>query len=1183
MANQTQAYKPSLPTPRQDGPRGLLSWSFTGLLATQFLGATNDNIFRWLVIGIGKQYVEGSAATILMAGTACFVFPYLILAAPAGYLADRYSKRTVIIWCKLAEIVIMALGITAIVAGSLWGLFVVLALMGGQSALFSPSKSGSIPEMLPVEKISAANGLFGLTTVVATVIGAAIGNLLSDWTSPKGQTDWWRSALVLLGVAGVGWISSLVITRLPVANPNRTFPWDAAGQIYRDLKRLASSIPMLRVALGITFFWSLGTLANLNIDQFAFAGGAKLQAHVVPLLLSLVIGVGVGSVLAGVLSQGRIELGLLPLGAGGIVISSLALWTIEGALITSQLENSQFEMTGSFAGACLLLLVLGCSAGLFHVPLEAYMQHRSERASRGSILAASNFLTFSGILLASISYWGLRHPWFGEPLCSPRQIFLLSGMLALPVCVYIVFLIPQAFVRFVVWLAAHTIYRIRVYGHQYLPETGGALLVANHVSWIDGVLLLLVSSRPIRMLVDAAPFRRRLWQWIAEKWGVIFISSGPKSIARALDQARQALGEGHLVCVFPEGAITRSGHVQAFRPGIMRILQGTTMPVVPVYLDELWGSIFSFHGGKFFWKMPRQWRYPVSIHFGQPIEAARDVHDVRQAVLNLGAQAVRERNKRNPSLPQEMIRRCKKRKFTSKVADSSGTNLTGGQLLMRTLILRRLLSRHVLGSDEQYVGVFLPPTVAGVLANTALALDQRIAVNLNYTLSPQTINQCIAQAGIKHVLTSRKFLEHLRKLKDNQDYSLDAESVYLEDFRSKVTWADKLISAAAAYLTPASLLARALDLGHLQSDDVITVIFTSGSEGDPKGVMLTYGNIASNVEAVDQVFHLRDDDVVLGVLPFFHSFGYTVTIWTVLTLNVKAVYHTNPLEAKQIGKLVQKHHGTILLATPTFLRTYLRRCTPEEFATLEVVVAGAEKLPIALADQFDKKFGVRPVEGYGTTELSPIVSVNIPPSRSMSNSQPDRKEGSVGRPVPGVSAKIVDRKTGHKLDANQSGMLLVTGPNVMKGYLNSPEKTAEVIRDGWYVTGDIAQIDEEGFIHITDRESRFSKIGGEMVPHMQIENKLNELLGMNEEDGLLAAVTAVPDERKGERLVVIHKAIEKSPEQLCHGLTQSGLPNLWIPSADSFFQVDELPVLGNGKVDLVRIKKIAVEQFDSGQ
>ncbi len=1169
--------------------RGLRSAGFLGLLATQFLTAMNDNIFRWLVIGIGKDHAGENVEQVLMAGTVCFVAPYLVLAAPAGYLADRYSKRSVILACKIAEILIMTLGVGAILLGSLpsWLaltlLFSVVALMGAQSALFSPARSGSIPETVAPEKISKANGIFGLATVVSMVIGTAVGCWLADATGDKGMEGWWLSAIVLIGVAMLGTLTSLPIATMSAGNPTRKFPWDFPVQTFRDFKALAASRALLRVALGIAFFYAVGGLAQLNIDQLAAEGGALgSESAKIPLLLALIAGVSIGSVLAGVWSGDHVELGILPLGAFGVVVSSLLLFTVPHTIFV---EGP--GMTAGAIWACTLLFFLGTSAGLFSVPLEAYLQHRSPRESRGSILAASNFLTFSGICLASLLFAVLRTPRevaaagtaVGEgaatlaPLMTPQQIFFLAGLLTIPVFVYIVWLIPQASIRFFVWLLSKTVYRIRVFGRENLPREGGALLVCNHVSWLDGILLLLTSSRPIRMIAWGANFENPWLKRLADMFGMIpILPNRPKSVVAAMRTAREALNNGELVCIFPEGGLTRSGQVQGFRPGMMKILEGTDAPVVPIYLDGLWGSIFSFEGGRFFWKWPKRVPYPVTIHFGEQVREAHDPHEVRQAVLSLGSTAVEQRIKTMPVISTAFIRRCKQRKWLSKVADSTGADLTGGQLLMRSLILRRLLRRHVLKADEQYVGLLLPPSAAGFVANMALALDRRISVNLNYTVTSDVMNACIKLAGIKHVLTSRRFMEKV-------NFDLDAEVIYLEDFKDKPTAADKAIGVLQSYAMPAGALIRQLGLHKVQPDDVATVIFTSGSTGTPKGVMLTFANVGSNVEAINQAVHLRRSDVLIGILPFFHSFGYTVTLWGVAGLDIKGVYHFSPLDAKQVGKLCKQHQGTLLLSTPTFLRTYLRRCEKEEFETLEVVVAGAEKLPQDLIDSFDAKFGVRPVEGYGTTELSPLVSVNIPPSRSMGNFQVDRKEGSVGRPVPGVSAKAIHPETGQPQPAGEPGRLWITGPNVMKGYLHRDDLTNQVIVDGWYNTGDIAYIDSDGFIFITGRESRFSKIGGEMVPHIQVEEELTKLLSNGEADQAQVAVTAVPHETKGERLVVFHTKMDKTPEELRKGLTEAGLPNLFIPSTDSFCEVEQLPVLGTGKLDLKGLKELAMERF----
>jgi acyl-[acyl-carrier-protein]-phospholipid O-acyltransferase/long-chain-fatty-acid--[acyl-carrier-protein] ligase len=1214
------------PTPRESS---LVSRSFLGLLFTQFLGCANDNILRWLVIGIGKDFVEPSrVGWILTLGTATFVAPYLILAAPAGYLADRFSKRSVIVACKMAEIAIMALVIVGIVFGQIWFLLFVLGLMGAQCALFGPSKLGTIPEILDPTRISAANGVIGLATVLATTVGSVIGSVLADVTGERGQGHWEWTALVLIGVAIAGWLTSLLISRQPEANPSRTFPWDFPQQTWRDLKTLAHSPAMLRVALGIFFFWTLGGLAHLNIDQYAAEGEATHQSQMAPLLVTLVIGIGVGSVLAGLWSKGHVELGILPVGALGLVIGSMLLFTVEGEFF-----EPSGDWTISYVGAAVLLFLLGCSGGLFDVPLAAYMQHYSPREHRGSILAASNFLTFGGILIASLAFGLMRLPvgsgsldnlsakfaaqpearpvaqqlWdemqamrargetidvealaeeqpdhaalvhdvyrevVGHPLLSARQIFLLCGVLTIPVLVYIVVLIPQATIRFLAWLLTHTIYSIRVHHKRNLPDEGPALLAPNHVSWLDGLLLVAVSVRPVRIIVASNLLTSWWREGLARIMGAIPLRSGPKAVRSAIDAARDALNNGDIVCIFAEGGITRSGQLQAFKPGMLEILKGADAPVIPVYLDELWGSIFSFRGGKFFWKWPQFGGRCLSIWFGQAIERPKNIYEVRNAVQVLGAEAVTLRKQRAMVLPRLFIRKCRKALFRWKIADSNDQTLTGGQLLMRSLILRRLLLRDLLAPDEKYVGVLLPPSNPAVVVNAALALAGRVVSNLNYTVSADTMNKCIAKAGIRHVLTSKRVMDKL-------GVKLNAEVVLLEDFRERVTKADKMVGATLAYGTPAFVVDRLLGLHRMSGDDELTVIFTSGSTGEPKGVVLTHHNVGSNVEAIDQVIHLRRDDTILGVVPFFHSLGYTVTLWTVLGLDLRAAYHFSPLEAQHVGKLAKKWDATVLLATPTFLRNYLRRCDPEDFTRLEIAVAGAEKLPISVCDAFEEKFGVRPVEGYGTTELSPLVSVNVPPSRSQSG-EIDVKEGTVGRPVPGVAAKIVDPESYVDLPIESPGMLLVKGPNVMKGYLHEPQKTAEVLRDGWYITGDIAKIDKHGFIEITGRLSRFSKIGGEMVPHLNVEEAIQRFIQDGSQDDMLAVVTSVPDEKKGERLVVVHKPMAKTPQEVCEHLKKSGLPNLWIPGADSFIQVDEIPMLGSGKLDLKGLGDVAKNRY----
>ncbi len=517
-----------------------------------------------------------------------------------------------------------------------------------------------------------------------------------------------------------------------------------------------------------------------------------------------------------------------------------------------------------------------------------------------------------------------------------------------------------------------------------------------------------------------------------------------------------------------------------------------------------------------------------------------------------------------------MLRACRSAAGRLKMADSLGTKLTGRELLIRILVAKRVLDR-ALGANEKRVGVLLPPTAGAAIVNAALALSGRVAVNLNYTSSQSILDVCIDRAGLKHVISSPIFLTRVK-------LSVGERLLDAGDLKKLATGTDKLVGYLQATVVPVSLVETMLGLHRLRPEDSLTVIFTSGSTGDPKGVVLSEENVCSQVRAIQQLLHLSPSDVALGVLPFFHSYGYTTTLWTPLVLDPAVVYHTDPRDAQVVGRLAREHHATILMATPTFLRFYVRRTPAEDFSSLEAVFGAAEKLPKEVCDAFEQKFSIRPVEAYGATELSPLVAANVPPIRHVPGRPVDAREGTVGQPIAGCRAKVTDRDGEKELPIGEEGLLWITGPNVMQGYLDRPDLTEKVVKDGWYCTGDIAKLDREGFITLTGRESRFSKIGGEMVPHLSVEEAINETLGAVDGD-LLAVVTAVPDKAKGERLVVFHLPTDRDIGSVVTALRDRGLPNLFIPGTDAFAEIPEMPVLGTGKLDLRRLGELARERF----
>jgi acyl-[acyl-carrier-protein]-phospholipid O-acyltransferase/long-chain-fatty-acid--[acyl-carrier-protein] ligase len=999
--------------------------------------------------------------------------------------------------------------------------------MGLHAAVFSPAKYGIVPEMVPDRDLSRANAVLEMTTFVSIVLGIASGGILVAVF--KGAA--WRMGLVTLGIAVCGFVCSLGIARVPAAGAPQRFGWNPFAGIEASTRRLVKDRALWLTVLGTAWFWFAGVLLKTDLQYF---GTEVLHAGddgVSLLWAVLAIGIGVGNILAGRLSGDKVELGLVPLGAAMMGVFTLAL----------------VAARHSFAASAVMVALLAMSSGLFVVPLYAFLQQRSGAQEKGSVLAATNFYQTVGMLVASaVMSLGYTRLHLGS-----EQILVGFAIAMFGVTAYILTIVPDFFVRFVLWMLTHTVYRIRIRGQENVPFHGPALLVANHVSFIDGLLVGACVQRFIRFMVWKPYYEHRAFHWLLSRMYAIPVGlSGPRDMVESIRAARKQLAEGHLVCIFAEGAISRTGNLLPFRRGLEKIVQGTDVPVIPVHLDGVWGSIFSFEGGRFFWKRPKRVPYPVTVSFGAPLPSTTPTHAVRQAIQELAAEAAAERKSPADTLRRRLYRSARRNWNRFCMADSTGRSLTFGQLLTGARLLR-------IPAREEMVGVLLPPTVAGALVNVSLTLDGKVPVNLNFTAGREAVRHAIAQCGIGTVVTSRAFMARVGA----QVGDLSGV-VYVEDLLANAgTWA-KLRALISARLLPAPR--------HGGPDSLAAVIFSSGSSGDPKGVMLSHYNLISGIEAIAGLFPLDSNDRIAGVLPFFHSFGFTVTIWFPLLTGCGAVYHPNPMDAGAIGELVRKHRATLLLSTPTFCSTYVRKCTPEQFASLRYVLVGAEKLRHPVAAAFREKFGLDLLEGYGCTEMSPVVAVNAPGYEAGPDSQPAAKAGTVGHPLPGVAARIVDPVTFAPLPPDTEGLLLVKGSNRMLGYLHQPARTADVVQDGWYITGDIAVLDHDGFLRITDRLSRFSKIAGEMVPHLKIEEAILEAMG----DGA-CAVTGVPDEQRGERLVALYTQTSIAPVELWQRLADTDLPRLWLPKREHLYPVESLPQLGTGKLDLRGVKALA--------
>jgi acyl-[acyl-carrier-protein]-phospholipid O-acyltransferase/long-chain-fatty-acid--[acyl-carrier-protein] ligase len=1114
-------------------------------LWTQFLGAFNDNVYK-IIVTFYAMSVLGPERGIPLAA-AIFVLPFLLFSGWSGHLADACSKRSVLIWTKCLEIVAMVAAVPALMlvdtnpARAVALQLGVLFLMATQSTFFSPAKYGILPEVVPTTELSRANGLLEMSTFAAIILGTSLGGeLFERWNDEP-----WMLGLVLVAIAVGGTVLSFGIPPARAARPGQPFAWNPFAEIARGLARVAPDGVLWITIVGISYFWLLGTLFQqllLPWGQETFGVG---EAAATRLYTFLAIGIGAGSLLAGRLSGDKVELGLVPIGSIGLGVFSLLL----------------LAAAPRYALAAVVLVLLGIAGGFFAVPLNALLQQRPAEYEKGRVLATNNVLNTIAMLVAAAAFWVL-----GDLAgYSTGRIILLSGVFTLAGTVYVVLRVPDFFVRFTLWLLTHTIYRITIVGRPNVPLRGPALIVANHVSVVDGALVGATVQRFVRFIVYGPYFRLPVINWLMRRLHAIPVTAGSRrEVVAAIERARAELAAGHVVCIFAEGAISRTGNLLPFQRGVERIAKGLDVPIVPVYLDRVWGSVFSFKREKFFWKLPERLPYPVTVAWGKALPPTATASDVRQAITELGSLAMSIRRDADARLHVEFMRSARKRWRHLAIADSTGQKLTYGRALIGAFAFSRVLERRTPG--EPMVGTLLPATAGAVLANIGLYLAGRVPVNLNFTIGREALDAAIRQANIKTILTSRRFLEkaNLPELPG---------MLFLEELRQEITGADKLRALINARLVPMPLLARRYGPARDAKPGLATIIFSSGSTGVPKGVMLTHANVLANVDALSQIFPMSPADVFIGVLPLFHSFGFTGTMWFPLLQGAGVAYHPNPMDAKTIGELAETYKATMLISTPTFCSSYVRRCTKEQFAHLKYAIVGAEKLREPLRTEFREKFGIELFEGYGCTEMAPVVAVNRPNVRHGDAEQVGNKPGSVGHPIPGVAARIVDQDTGADLGTDKEGLLLVKGPNMMAGYLDAPDRTAEVIRDGWYVTGDIARIDDDGFIFITDRLSRFSKIGGEMVPHVRIEDAINAILGE-----AASVVTAVPDASKGERLVAFYARADVAPDTLWERLCQTDLPRLWIPKRESVLQIDAIPTLGTGKVDLRSVKQLALDR-----
>ncbi len=719
-------------------------------------------------------------------------------------------------------------------------------------------------------------------------------------------------------------------------------------------------------------------------------------------------------------------------------------------------------------------------------------------------------------------------------------------------------------------LIARLLYRVRTSGLENLPPKGGVLIILNHISYADVVVLQLACPRPIRFIGHKGLRRNAFFDWCFEISGCIAISSEqPREGMRA---AVNALKAGEVVCICPEGHISRTGQLMEIQRGFELIARQSGAPVLPAALDGLWGSVFSFAGNKYLWKSPRLMPTHVFIAFGAlaPPEKVSPAW-ARRELLDLGEKAFGERPVLKRNLARECLRTLSKHPWRLIIVDrtTGRRELTCGQLYAAVAALSRRIRATI---PERRVGIVLPPGAGAFIANLAVLTAGRIPVNLNFTVGRAALETSLRIAGVTTVISAEALRAKLPNFPwPERTLDLKTELEAAGGKRAMLPW------VIAAWLLPNQWCASLLGVSKVGDGTEAGLLFTSGSSGEPKGVPLTHRNILANCAQISSLSILPETCSLLACLPVFHSFGFTVTMWYPMLRGCRVVTLPSPLDTRKIVDAIAQEGVTVMIGAPTFIRPLLKKARPDELKTLDLVVTGAEKLPDELHKAFLETFHIEILQGYGLTETTPASNINQPhPPVVVSTNEPQagKRFGAVGRMMPGMTARIVNPETWEELPFAEQGVVLFRGANVFGGYLDDPGKTRAAFHDGWFITGDLGRFDDDGFLFIEGRISRFSKIGGEMVPHGTIEMKIIEAFDWDQTESPAVYVTGVPDAAKGEALVLL-TTHEVTLDVLRAKLVALGVPNLWVPKI--IRRVDRIPMLGTGKTDLKQCRELASE------
>jgi len=1111
------------------------------LTLTQSCGALNDNLVKNAMVVLALfQLGIGGAGLSALAG-ALFIAPYILLSATAGKLADRFSKPRVILAYKLAEVVLMAAAAVAFLTERVAGLLVVLMGLGVQATLFGPVKYGLLPEHLAEDELVAGNGVIEATTFLSIVCGTVAGGALV--LLPYG-TAWVGAVGVALALLGLG--AACMIPASPAADPALRITPNVFAETWRVTRSAAAIRPIWLSVLGLSWFWTMG--ATL-MTEFPVVARDTLQSDgtVLTLLLSVfAIGVGAGSMQCARLLHGEVSARLVPFAALGI---SLFCWDFASAASSAGSIATAVVALTSFAGWRMIvdLFLLAACGGVFSVPLYAIIQDAAAPSERSRMIAANNimnavFMVAGAAAAAALAAVGLRAP----------AVLHIAAVANLFVALWIVRILPQEVYRSILrWYFDH-LHRVQVRGLENYRAAGDrAIIVANHQSYLDACLIAAyVPDSPTFAIHTAQAAKWYFKPFLAAVETFPVDVQSPYSVKRMVEAVRD---HGRKLMIFPEGRMSRTGGLMKVYEGAAMVADRSRARVVPICIEGLQFSRL----GRMQGRLRLRWFPPVRLNILPSVVLApphsedltpRQRREVTgRALRDVMVDAVFRSKETGKSLFTALL--DARDSYGARTVIAEGIErvpMNYDRVVVGSAALGRALSRVAPG--ETHMALMMPNAIASMVAFMGLQAFSVVPCLLNISAGAAAMLSACRTAGVRTVISSRAFVEKGRLAKVVERMADEVRFIWLEDVREAIGLRAKLRARRDAWG------ARRLPGAATDPDAPAVVLFTSGSEGAPKGVVLSHRNLLANCAQIASVIDFHGGDIVFNAMPMFHAFGLTGGTILPLVSGVRTFHYPTPLHYRIVPALIYDTDATICFGTDTFLNGWARYANPYDFYVMRYIFAGAEKVREETRHLFADRFGVRVLEGYGATETSPVLALN-----TAMQSRP----GAVGRFLPGIEWRlepVAGIETG--------GRLHVRGPNVMLGYLRETAPgVLEPPEDGWYDTGDIVSVDAAGFASIVGRAKRFAKIGGEMVSMAAAETLVATLWPDAQH-----AVISLPDPRKGEALLLVTTRQNADMREILAAARARMIPEIMVPRA--VLCVPAIPLLGTGKIDYPAVQRL---------